>query len=335
MNLRTHPTPLLSVVIPTHSRPQFLPRAIESALQAAPDGDVEVIVVPNGGDNSWMKVAESFNAFAQVHWHPIARGHANAARNEGKRFAQGKYLWFLDDDDYLLEGATKVLELAERESLEISSAPLNLITHDEVLIKKICLAPTNDFVSSLLSPQRTTGFQYHLYLRKAISDFWFEESINIGQDTHWVHCLCRSRDWRWGRSEESACTWRQHSKSQISAAFGPHQHLKLQEQLLWETILFLNDRQRLTTERAEFSAQGMWSLIHAGYFMSPIYWYPVMNKVRNQFPGTYPDVGIYEYALGRLIHPLLMESMMLPKRWLNHYSRQKLVNLGVKSAWEF
>ena len=328
-------TPLLSVVIPTHKRPHFLPQAIESALQVAPDGDVEVIVVPNGSDESWKQVAESFKSNQGVQWHPIAKAHANAARNEGKRVALGKYLWFLDDDDYLLSGASKVVELAEREALEICSAPLDLITHDEVFIKKMVFGPINDFVSSLLSAQRKTGFQYHLYLRKSISDFWLDESINIGQDTHWVHCLCRLRDWRWGRSEESGCTWRQHSKSQISAAFSPHQHLKLQERLLWETIICLTHSQRLTAERAQFAAQGMWSLIHAGYFMSPVYWYPVMKKVQNYFPGTFPDVALYRTPLCKCIPPVLMESFMLPKRWLNHYGRQKMVSRGLKSAWEF
>ena len=53
-------TPLLSVVIPTHARPEFLPRAIDSALQAGPEGGVEVIVVPNGGDQAWRAVAEAY-----------------------------------------------------------------------------------------------------------------------------------------------------------------------------------------------------------------------------------------------------------------------------------
>src|SRR3546814_8013731 len=60
--------PLLSVIIPTYKRPQYLPRAINSAVQAAPDGDVEVIVVPNGPDDSWKNVAKKYQSEPRVQW---------------------------------------------------------------------------------------------------------------------------------------------------------------------------------------------------------------------------------------------------------------------------
>lgn len=328
-------TPLLSVVIPTHKRPQFLSQAIESALQAAPDGEVEVIVVPNGADESWKEVAKNFKNYSRVHWHPISKAHANVARNEGKRIASGKYLWFLDDDDYFLSGAASVIELAEKESLEIASAPVELVTHDGRSIKTLKLAPTNDFTSFLLSPERCTGFQFHIFLRASISDFWLNEKINIGQDTHWAHYLCRQKDWRWGKVSESGCTWRQHSLPQISKAFGPSEHLILQEQLLWETIMHLSYKNQLTDDRTYYAAKGMWSLIHAGFFMHPRYWYPVMKKVQARFPSTYPNIAIYSKPVGRWIPPLALETIMLPKRWLNHLKRQRLVKQGIRNTWEF
>ena len=45
--------PLISIVIPTAGRPDYLPRAVESALRCAGDCGTEVIVVPNGPDESW------------------------------------------------------------------------------------------------------------------------------------------------------------------------------------------------------------------------------------------------------------------------------------------
>lgn len=326
---------MLSVVVPTYRRPQFLSCAIKSALQFAPEGDVEVIVVPNGLDESWRTVAKFFKHDQRVQWHPIKNAHANAARNVGKRRAHGKYLRFLDDDDYLLAGAVRQIELAESESYEVCSAPVDMIASDGRLIKKMKLASTDDFVSALLSPQRQTGFQFHLYLRSSISDFWHDESVDIGQDTDWVHRLCRSRDWRWGKVDESGCTWRHHSSSQISSAFGAAGHLELQEEFLWETIehLLLNDR--LVDERPRSAARGVWSLVHAGFFMNPGHWYRVIRKLVNLFPNTYPEVAIYNSYLGRFIPPVLLESFMLPKRWLNHSRRAWLVKQGKKNFWEF
>ena len=97
-------TPLLSIIIPTYNRPQFIRRAVESALRSEPNGDVEIIIVPNGGDDTWKKSLADFLHNPKILVSPIEKGHANAARNHGLKLAKGKYIRFLDDDDFLLEG---------------------------------------------------------------------------------------------------------------------------------------------------------------------------------------------------------------------------------------
>ena len=102
-------TPIISVVIPTFRRPALLNYAISSALTAAPDGDVEVIAVPNGPDDSWKSVAQTFADDGRVKWYELAIGNACGARNYGLTKAQGKYVRFLDDDDYLYPAAAEQL----------------------------------------------------------------------------------------------------------------------------------------------------------------------------------------------------------------------------------
>lgn len=329
------PHPLLSVIIPTHKRRRFLPRAIDGALEVALDDDVEVIVVPNGPDESWKTIAERYKAKPRVKWHPIETAHANVARNSGKMIANGKYIKFLDDDDCLLEGIAKQIELAEKHNFEICSAPVELRDRGNVLIKRLDLPKAENFTDALLSRERKTGFQYHLYLSSAISDLWLNEGIDVGQDTHWTHDLGRLREWRWGKINEPGCTWRHHDGTQISASLNASEHLKMQEKLLWETISILGLSHRMDKVRESYAASGMWSLIHAGFFMSPQYWHQVIRKVQNRFPGTHPEIPIYSSPVGRFIPPLLLESIMLPKRWINHARRQMLVQKGLKNAWEF
>lgn len=88
---------LLSIIIPTHNRPQLLPRAVESALEQTVE-DFEVIVVDDGS-------TEPVNLPEHPRLRIVAlsgrRGVA-AARNLGTKLAQGKYVTYLDDDDQLL-----------------------------------------------------------------------------------------------------------------------------------------------------------------------------------------------------------------------------------------
>ena len=82
--------PLLSVIIPTHNRPQYLPRAVESALQAAPNGNVEVIVVPNGGDETWKISLATLLKDKRIIVSPIEKGML--MRHVTVEMKHGKYL---------------------------------------------------------------------------------------------------------------------------------------------------------------------------------------------------------------------------------------------------
>lgn len=87
-----------SIVILSRDRPELLPRAVASALQAMGD-EGELIVVDDG---SRIPVARVLADFARpelrITRHQEAQG-ISAARNAGLAAAQGAIIFFLDDDD--------------------------------------------------------------------------------------------------------------------------------------------------------------------------------------------------------------------------------------------
>src|SRR5438270_3788894 len=104
--------PRASIIIATHSRPQLLPRAIESARAAGLD--VEVIVVD---DASTDETAAVCRALKGIKYLRVERNQRVAgARNIGLVASQGEYISFLDDDDTRLPGSLDLqIELLERE----------------------------------------------------------------------------------------------------------------------------------------------------------------------------------------------------------------------------
>lgn len=107
--------PLISVVIPTHRRPQLVKRAVRSAL-AQTLHDIEVIVVINGVDEQAREsLAEIQDPRLKVIELPVNLGGASPARNAGAAIAQADWIAHLDDDDeWLPHKLERQFEAAKR-----------------------------------------------------------------------------------------------------------------------------------------------------------------------------------------------------------------------------
>jgi glycosyltransferase involved in cell wall biosynthesis len=101
-----------SVIIPTIGR-NSLSRAVRSILdQNILAGEIEVIIVNDSGDINAVAGWTESDDVRIIHTN---RRERSVARNTGAAVAKGRYLWFLDDDDWILPGAiNKFQTLASR-----------------------------------------------------------------------------------------------------------------------------------------------------------------------------------------------------------------------------
>ena len=100
---------LVSVVIPTYSRPVFLKRCIGSVMSQTYK-NIEIIVVDDNDPDTEARretelVMQSFADIRNItylkHDHNI---NGSAARNTGWRHSHGQYITFIDDDDAIEPG---------------------------------------------------------------------------------------------------------------------------------------------------------------------------------------------------------------------------------------
>src|SRR5262245_20302605 len=93
--------PSVSTIITTYNRAELLPRAIESAMQAA--SDVEVIVIDDCSGDETPDVCAQLEGIRYVR---LSRNHGLAnARNVGIGECATEFIAFLDDDDLRLPGS--------------------------------------------------------------------------------------------------------------------------------------------------------------------------------------------------------------------------------------
>jgi glycosyltransferase involved in cell wall biosynthesis len=112
--------PLVSIVIPIYNVEKYLEECLNSVINQTYKS-IEVILVDDGStDRSGViadRLARDDARLTVIH---KSNGGLSDARNVGMRLAKGKYITFVDSDDYVDERfIEKILTMAERSSADI------------------------------------------------------------------------------------------------------------------------------------------------------------------------------------------------------------------------
>lgn len=97
---------LVSVVIPAHNCAHYICQAVDSALiQEVP---LEILVINDASTDNLDKVMERYKEEPRIRYLKNEKNLGVAkTRNKGVQLARGKYVAFLDADDYWVEGKLK------------------------------------------------------------------------------------------------------------------------------------------------------------------------------------------------------------------------------------
>lgn len=110
----------LSIVIPVYNVEKYLPKCLDSLLTETPI-PYEIILVNDGSTDGSLAVAEAYRARFPERISVITTenmGQGNA-RNVGLERAKGEFLYFIDSDDYLAEGALREMTGCLDDTLDI------------------------------------------------------------------------------------------------------------------------------------------------------------------------------------------------------------------------
>ena len=102
--------PLFSVIIPVYNSEKYLNKCIKSVLNQK-NNKTEIILIEDCSTDSSLKVCNSFqhNPSVNIIRHKKNLG-VSISRNDGILAAKGKYILFLDSDDWLYPGCLKNIE---------------------------------------------------------------------------------------------------------------------------------------------------------------------------------------------------------------------------------
>ena len=112
--------PKVSVIVPVYNGEKYIKHCIHSVMGQTLS-DIEILVINDGSSDGTKQILEHLASEDQrIHvFHQKNQG-VSAARNFGITLAKGKYLTFLDADDYLGPEYLKILvDTAERTGSEL------------------------------------------------------------------------------------------------------------------------------------------------------------------------------------------------------------------------
>ncbi len=115
--------PTVSVIVPTYNRSSLVVRAVQSVLDQT-FGDFEILVVDDGSTDNTREVLSS-SSDKRIRYVSQSNLGPAAARNKGYALSHGKYVHFLDSDDYFLP-----TNLAEKANILNDSCEIGWVFSD-------------------------------------------------------------------------------------------------------------------------------------------------------------------------------------------------------------
>lgn len=120
----------LSVIVPVYNVERYLAECLTSIVEQDFD-DFEVICVNDGSTDGSAVILNQFaNKYPKVNVINQENRGLSGARNTGMRFVKGDWIWFVDSDDYIKEGAIKSLYNMATQNVDIVSFNVELVFED-------------------------------------------------------------------------------------------------------------------------------------------------------------------------------------------------------------
>ena len=113
---------ILSIIIPLYNSAKYFDQCINSILnQNINIEDYEIIIIDDGSTDNSVVIAERYSSKQKnIHLHLQKNQGVSVSRNNGLKCAKGKYVYFVDSDDYLaLNTLKKMIQSVLYNNLEI------------------------------------------------------------------------------------------------------------------------------------------------------------------------------------------------------------------------
>ena len=171
-----------SIVIPVYNKIKYLPECLDSCVkQDFPKAEYEVICVDDcstdGSSEVLDRYAASYGDVLKI-YHLEKNGGVSRARNYGIEKSSGKYVYFLDADDFIDEGALSTVYASASTDPDVIIAGNYSLKKDEFTPEELALKKENALPYSIW----ITGSYF--YKKEVLDEYYvrYIEGISLAED---------------------------------------------------------------------------------------------------------------------------------------------------------
>jgi len=172
----------VSIIIPTYNRLWSLPKAVASCFETSLK--VQVIVVDDGstdGTYGWLKEQSNVTVLRQPNM------GKDWAVNAGFSLAKGKYVRFLDSDDWLVPNSTdELFKQAEVNTLDVVCAGHRLANENGNIFRESEWTVCDDFIAQQLGECDSSHYSAYLFRKDFIADIPHRQEYGALDDRKFI-----------------------------------------------------------------------------------------------------------------------------------------------------
>lgn len=189
----------LTVIVPVYNVEKYLKTCMDSLLNQKTQYSYHVIAVNDGATDGSENILNAYSDWLDLMVIKQKNKGLSGARNTGLQYVYGKYIMFVDSDDYLPENAIEsLMQAAYLQNAEIVQGGYIHVSEDG----QKCFASVKYSNTSNVAPNGTlAGMAWgKVYKAELFSEirfpegYWYEDSIITGIITHLASNIATTSD---------------------------------------------------------------------------------------------------------------------------------------------
>lgn len=182
---------LISVIIPVYNVDDYLEVGLQSLLKQTYK-NLQIILIDDGSTDNSGRICDLYKKRdKRIEVYHLRNQGVSNARNYGLECAKGKYIYFLDSDDFLEPQAIEILYAKmKKESADLVEFSYfkNYTSEKEKVVHPYAKISGEEAIRSLLlwNGYITSFCWDKLYIKEKIGDIRFDTDLKIGEDDLFV-----------------------------------------------------------------------------------------------------------------------------------------------------